>query len=275
VRDKYIPNHGTGPLDFSAALDFSSRRRNAPLAKNWAVDWSLFFEDVDGHPAVNFSRRIGPCFSRGLMLEDPKTPRLDPVVGLEFRDKGLPSRDFLTSSYSGLWSVPKLFGEVKKLLRERGLDDLLPEFDVWIEPMRLWLKGNGSSVVTENDRIMRIVNDPPLPFFVLFEAAHEIDTQGKPRTVPYDQFPHQFVGKGGQTLGRFGSILVADPIFRALRSTPFDTALAVAPLHGQIGEVCQAMLGKRHALDSIIEGKKLDTMPDLLAFLSEFENNFA
>jgi hypothetical protein len=277
VRETYVTNHGEAEaLQFSRALEISSRRTQKQLPRTWAIDWSLFFGSPAAGARFNFSRRIGPSLT-GSLMEGSKTQDVA-IHGMSFSDRGLPSRDLLTSSYSGLWSVPALFKEINRGLG-RNPDGLrLPDFSIWEEPLRRWLKGNGTSVLTA-EQIELLVKDPPLPFFVLFEAAHQLDEQGLPITAPYDEPPHQFIGKGGSRLGRFGSILVGDPIFRALRSKPFGVVRAGATLREQIADVCQALLNQRDALDSItlrngVE-RKLDTMPELLAFLADREGNFA
>ena len=271
VRQNYVANRSSGSLPFFEALRLSSRRNNAPVTKRWAVDWSLFFGNLDAAGPTNPSRRIGPCYAGGLMQEGSKTDG-QTVEGLEFTDHGLPSRDLLTSSYSGLWSVPALFAEIGKRLETKQLGGLIPPFSVWADPLRRWLKGAGDSRLTDA-QIELIVKDPPLPFFVLFEAAHDLDAQGRPITAAYDLPPHQFVGQGGSKLGRFGSILVADPIFNALHGKPFGIELKGLSLQQQIAGVCQALLEQPDALNDITfsDGaeRKLDSMPGLLALLSE------
>lgn len=278
VRQGYVPNRGvSAPLSFYEALRLSSRRRNAPVTSAWAVDWSLFFESPGSTGPVNFARRIGPCYAGGLMQEGSKTLGQQ-VEGLSFTDQGLPSRDLLTSAYSGLWSVPALFREISKCLEAKGVGNLLPPFAVWQEPLRQWLKGAGDARLS-NDQIERVVADPPLPFFVLFEAAHEVEAQGTPKTVAYDQPPHQFTGQGGARLGRFGSILVADPIFNALRGRPFGIEEKGVSLKKRVTGVCQALLQDPDALNEILFGNdaeaKLDSMADLLTFLKGRDGVFS
>jgi hypothetical protein len=268
VRNAYFTNHSfENPAPFSGALRLGSRGKDAPVPKKWAIDWSLFFGSPGPNGHFNFSRRIGPWVSDGLLEEGSKVPGVG-IHGFSFSDRGLPSRDLLTSSYSGLWSVPALFKAITKLLNERGLGDLnlLPAYSVWEGPLRRWLKASVPELFTST-QLDQLVSDPPLPFFVQFESAHEVDGQGRPIAAA-EQTPGQFPGQGGRTLGRFGSILVADPIFNALRSKPFGAVRTGASLRDQIGDICQALVGDRGAFDTIT-AHELNTMPQLLALLKE------
>jgi len=274
VRESYRPNHGVTPagLRFSDALEQSARRNRAgvPVSAAWAVDWSLFFGDA-GEADLNLARRIGPFHSGGLMQEGVRpSPGQDP---LQIAGRGLPSRDLVTASRSGLPPVPVLCRALRGHLGE-AFRDLLPDYAVWRRPLRAWLEGGRPGVLSESD-VDRLVADPPLPFFILFEAAHELDAEGRPRpAVPDASGEMAFPGGGGRWLGPLGSIIVADTLLGALRSRPLGFDEMGLPLQARIRKLCAALLGDPDAmrrLTSAPDGSErpLDTMPDLLAFLEQ------
>lgn len=274
VREGYRPNRGAGPagLRFSEALEQSARRNRAgvPVSAAWAVDWSLFFGDA-GDPDLNLARRIGPFHSGGLMQEGARpSPGQDP---LQIAGRGLPSRDLVTASRSGLPPVPELCRALRGHLGE-AFRDLLPDYDVWRGPLRAWLEGGRAGVLSACD-IDRLVADPPLPFFILFEAAHERDGQGRPRPAAPDASGEMvFPGGGGRCLGPLGSIIVADTLLGALRSRPLGFDEAGLPLQARIRKLSAALVGDPDAMRGLTAAadggeRPLDTMPDLLAFLEQ------
>lgn len=265
VRESYRPNHGAAPggLRFSDALEQSARRNrgNVPVSSAWAVDWSLFFGDGSD---LNLSRRIGPFYSGGLMQEGARLPRRQP---LELTGLGLPSRDLLTACQSGVLPVPALCSAIRRHLGET-FPDLLPDYEVWRQPLRAWLEDSGRSILSADD-VDLLVADPPLPFFVLFEAAHQLDGARRPLPAgPDGSGDLAFPGGGGRCLGPLGSIIVADTLFGALRSRPFGFDETEVPLKVRLQTVCAALLDRPDALDRLTD-RPLDTMPGLLALLEE------
>lgn len=272
VRDGYRPNRGVaaGGLRFSDAREQSSRRNrgNVPVSPAWAVDWSLFFDS--GEDDVNLSRRIGPFHSGALMQEGRRLPGQD---ALELVGRGLPNRDMAAAAASRLAPVAELVRAIRRW-RRGALRDVLPDYDVWRRPLRVWLEDAGRSVLSAED-VEHIVGDPPLPFFVLFEAAHDGDRAGRPLPAAPDAAGHVvFPGGGGRCLGPLGSIIVADTLFGALRGRPFGFDEIGLPLPERIRAVSAAVLGEPSAMDVLTTGpggaaRPLDTMPDLLALLEE------
>ena len=225
VRKSYTLNDQSGVADLSMGLLQSSRHGQRPDA-NWAVDWKNFFGPGD---VANHARRIGPNYATPLSNSDELPSKLearrsqDPAIVAV--DKGLALRDFLTAAHLGLWSVPGLLDEARSRLRACGspLVGILPDYHAaWREPVRNWLGqpgtgdrfGNGQSV---SEDLEKIASDPPLPFFILFEAAHELDG-GRPRPPAADG--SKFRGAGGRTLGPLGSIIIADTLYPLLRMGP-------------------------------------------------------
>jgi hypothetical protein len=93
-------------------------------------------------------------------------------------------------------------------MRDKGFRKVR-DFAEWRKDLEEWLIKPPHSAFKAGDPDTRaIANDPPLPFFVLFEAANTNDetnetTKDKPR--------------GGQRLGPLGSIIVAETILGAMR----------------------------------------------------------
>ncbi|MFM9848332.1 MAG: peroxidase family protein [Hyphomicrobiaceae bacterium] len=276
VRAGYTTNSVFADQDLAQALNQSTHKNYAalPVSRHWAVDWDFFFGNRD---KVNLSRRIGPFYSHGFMTMGPKA--LAAETGIDVR--GLPARDFLTSTYTGLWSVPALFKEIKSKLDELQLAhlDLLPDFNVWSDALEKWFGSEagmspaGAEVVP---RLPMLRHDPPLVFFVLFEAAHDFDRAGRPLPAVPHRNKMLFPGQGGRRLGRFGSILIADAFYSALRNQPFGPE-AGRSMKERIEHVCGSLLGQsaKSALnratltqDGAAE-RKLDTMSELLALMAE------
>lgn len=180
--------------DLNITLEKSSVNdpANMPLDETWMVQWSRFFEINGSTP--NLSRRIGPHLSDGLG-NDQIFPAFD-----ETERVGLLYRDLLGSGLAGMWSVDALIAEIghrrpQLLAASRLLTDR-----AWrAGQLREWLvSGQVYGALTDRD-IETLSNDPPLPFFILFEAMQQME---------------------GLKLGLLGSIIVSETIFGALASDP-------------------------------------------------------
>ncbi len=241
VRDKYRVSSDI-PLELGLALEQSSSRapNNLPVNESWLVDWSRFF-DVGAGTALNLSRRIGPSYSPALLDGDPF-----PAVSTS-DEPGLGSRDLLSAAYADLWSVPALCAELRSL---PNIAALVPDFGAWKDTLREWL-ARPPKVLSDDD-IEIITNDPPLPFFVMFEAAHPI-VNGRPTS-----------SQGGRHLGPVGSIIVAETIFGALRRHELGFEKAGPTLKQQIQATCAAVLDNGSAFDAI---PAITSMRDLLKFM--------
>ena len=241
VRNDYRVNSNVS-LPLLLALQQSSLRApsNLPVSEEWLANWSLFFEVRNGN-RVNLSRRIGPSFSPAL-LDTSSFPALS-----DLDDHGLANRDLLSAACAGLWSVPSLHKQVRAVLDDNRL---VPEYGTWLQPLRDWL---GRPSMMSNDDINNIANDPPLPFFVLFEAAHPLVAG-----VPTES-------GGGRHLGPIGSIILAETVLGALKLHRIGFEQAGDTLKAQIRAVCKSVLDCEAAFDAIPEIKN---MSDLLHFLS-------
>ena len=209
VREEYSINsrfrrqRTTGALERSAMVPDPTL---LPIKENWFVDWAHFFE-VDADITPNLSSLIRPrypaVFSDESFLWPPKTD--GDVTGLLYRD-------LLSSAFGGLLSVPALI----RTARERGFDGI-EDFENDLKPrLRAWLSADPDPDMDD------LANDPPLPFFVLFEAARigRDDANGG-RDEANGRCDD---ANGGQRLGPLGSVIVAEAICGALRNCPLHFA---------------------------------------------------
>ena len=196
VRNSYKVRDDT-PIQSTRAMQFSSRRspQFVPLAKEWVIKWERFFEMNSEKPA-NFSHRLRPDFS-SLARSEFYFPPMTAADGA-----GLPGRDLVSAIYARVWSVPKLVDALRA--KKPELAKFLPSYGGdYIAKLTAWLNETGNptgvSEQFEAGDIEAIVDDPPLPFFILFEAD-----------VKHD----------GLRLGPLGSIIVAEAIVGAMIRSP-------------------------------------------------------
>lgn len=206
---------------------------NMPLDETWMVQWSRFFE-IDGS-RPNFSRRIGPYLSDGLG-NDHIFPAFDATERV-----GLLYRDLLGATLAGMWSVDALIAEIAArrpdfVAQSRMLDDRAFR----VAQLRQWLTSASAAYggLTDAD-VETLSNDPPLPFFVLFEAMQQ---------------PAQ-----GFHLGLLGSIIVAEVIFGAL---------AMAQPHEKFGPLAEPS-GKHYPTDVFAGVPDIECMARLAEFTAE------
>jgi hypothetical protein len=193
VRPEYqindLSNH-----DLNNTLEKSSANDpvNMPLDSSWIVRWSRFFEINGSRP--NFSRRIGPYLSDGLG-NDQIFPAFD-----ETDRVGLLYRDLFGAAIAGLWSVDALIAEIA-VRRPHFINTsrLLSDRAWRVSQIREWLASAPVYGGLTADDIETLSNDPPLPFFILFEAMQQPEAKGL-------------------CLGPLGSIIVSEVIFGALHS---------------------------------------------------------
>ena len=247
VRDQYRVN-GEEPQPMTRALNQGTTRSpgSVPVKEEWLADWSRFFEVRGSTP--NLSRRIGPDYAAVLLNEGMFPPLAEGDAG------GIAFRDYLSSCFADLRKVSEFWKEFGKLL---------PPFEIWQEPLRRWLEevpGSELSEAFEPGDVDRLVNDPPLPFFVQFEAAHTIDRAGKPTREG-----------GGRHLGHLGSLIVGETIFGAIRHHPIGFEAGNAALRDRIAACCASLLGDGRALAAVRAPgpppHDIETMADLIGFL--------
>jgi hypothetical protein len=257
VRSFYRVNNDD-PQDPGRALQLSSQRSPdfLPVTDVWTVHWERFFE-LEAATTPNHSRRLGPSYSAAIRSEwffPPLVPNTDGHGDAA----GLPSRDFVSAVYADLWSVPAL---IERLRAEPDIAAFLPSYAGWRQALTEWLNAapapeDVGEPLSAGD-VDALAADPPLPFFVLFEAAC---TRGSPASP--------FKG-GGQHLGPLGSIIVAETIMGAIQGAPFVDCATFDPgtdLRNQIARACERLGVDQAKLASIPD---IRSMPELLQFMQE------
>ncbi|TPI28312.1 hypothetical protein FJW08_21295 [Mesorhizobium sp. B3-2-1] len=195
----------------------SSRPHKFPISEHWIADWSHFFEIAGSTP--QFSRRIGPtvnevllsAYTIPILCVGPDSKALDSTAAglLNQVDRGaLPD-----PNASGLLFSDLVRGTIGGLLRLDALIEKLPQTVLATAPLlgeatkrsqaiQSWLQG--STVTFTAAELAELAENPPLLFWLLFEAAIE---------------------QTGLCFGTTGSVIVGDVFmarFAASRATIED-----------------------------------------------------
>ena len=205
IRHRYKVNAGSSG-GIGSALEATSLRSplRMPLSRNWIIDWSNFF--VINGSAPNLSQRIRPKYTPALL-----NPELFPIIE-DTSQPGLACRDLVSSVELGLWSVDRLIerlgvnsgsGISEAISKCVNGSRLLMDKDLRRCLLAKWLADHaGSHTLSDPNDISALALEPPLMFFIQYEAwAGESDDGGELK---------------GASLGILGSIIVADVIFAAL-----------------------------------------------------------
>ncbi|MBL6078613.1 hypothetical protein JMJ56_11395 [Belnapia sp. T18] len=237
LRDTYR----IGGFDDATLADLlrqnSTRGPNAvPLTRDWLIRWSQFYEMPD-QPAPNLSMRLGPRYTAMLMGDgffDPIEPG-DPA--------GVAFRDLMSASLTGMRSVRDLCARVAAL--RPGLaaqSPLLADPAAREAALAAWLgRDSAVSLLTPAD-VAALAAEPPLPFYILFEAEHEA---------------------GGERLGTLGSLLVAETVYGALARERLASE-GEGELGAAFDRLCAAWLGDTRFVDPPL----VEDMPGLVAFIA-------
>lgn len=249
VRPTYRMPGARTPLSVSDALSATSARnpRRMPLDESWILGWRHFFEIAPGGPIQpNASLRITPRHSHGL-FDSHHFPWPGPEGAGDPWRGNVAFRDQMSAARSGLWSVDALYGRIGALIAQRGgaWDGLLARAPLAsaasrAAALKAWLLSRTRSPEAHRAALDWLAEDPPLPFYVLFEAEAE---------------------SGGTRLGRLGSILVGEVLFGQMLEDPLQGERAATPLRE-----LAAGFGFGAALDGA-EG--ISTMARLITFVAE------
>jgi hypothetical protein len=239
VRPEYHIND-LSTHDLNNTLEKSSANDpvNMPLDSSWMVRWSRFFE-IDGS-RPNFSRRIGPFLSDGLG-NDQIFPAFD-----ETNRVGLLYRDLFGAAIAGLWSVDALIAEIA-VRRPHFIDmsRLLADRDYRVSRLREWLASAPSYGGLTSEDIETLANDPPLPFFILFEAMQDPQANGL-------------------CLGPLGSIIVSEVIFGALpQHLPFGSGAS------SLAEALAHLSAGHYPTNVFADVAEIERMDQLVEFTAE------
>ena len=210
IRDLYrintppaeLPGGAVDELAIFKAMMVTSGRSPSemPLDATWIVKWSNFFDINNSKP--NLSQKIRPSYNRGLIKPFPALGAVE--------EPGLAGRDLYSSVQLGLWSVDHLIERLRqtpKLGIPAAIESsrLARDKAFRTEAIKHWLSQERAK--WRDDDVDLIAEDPPLLFYVLFEAWADAEAANDPDENKTIQ---------GRHLGILGSIIVADVIFGAL-----------------------------------------------------------
>jgi hypothetical protein len=240
VRPEYVINDlATHDLNKTLEKTSANDAINMPLDATWIVRWSRFFGIKGSRP--NFSRRIGPFLSGGLG-NDQIFPAIDQTNRV-----GLLYRDLLGAALAGLWSVDALVAEIA-VHRPHfiSMSRLLADRPYRVNRLRTWLASEPTYGRLTSEDIETLANDPPLPFFILFEAMQQ------PRAE-------------GLCLGPLGSIIVSEVIFGAL----VNDELPVGHSAGSLAEALAEVSAEYYPTNVFEEVPEIERMDQLVEFTAE------
>jgi hypothetical protein len=239
VRPEYqINDFSNHDLNNTLEKNSANDPVNMPLDSSWMVRWSRFFEISGSRP--NFSRRIGPYLSDGLG-NDQIFPAFD-----ETDRVGLLYRDLFGATIAGLWSVDALIAEIA-LRRPHFINTsrLLADRAWRVSQLREWLASSPVYGGLTGEDIETISNDPPLPFFILFEA---MQPEAK-----------------GMHLGPLGSIIVSEVIFGALH----DETDSFGSRTSSLVEVLANLAVDYYPKNILADVPEIERMDQLVEFIAE------
>jgi hypothetical protein len=239
VRPEYVINDlSTHDLNNTLEKNSANDPVNMPLDSTWIVRWSRFFEIRGSRP--NFSRRIGPFLSDGLG-NDQIFPAVDQTNRV-----GLLYRDLLGAAIAGLWSVNALVIEIAaRRPHFIAMSRLLADRPYRTSQIREWLASENSYGGLSAEDIETIANDPPLPFFILFEAMQQ------PRAE-------------GLCLGPLGSIIVSEVIFAALADNELPAGRGAGSLTEALAALCTEYY-PTNVLEAVPEIERMDQLVEFTA----------
>ena len=245
VRPEYVIND-LATHDLNKTLEKTSANDpvNMPLDTTWIVRWSRFFEIKGSLP--NFSRRIGPFLSDGLGND-----QIFPAFDLTNR-VGLLYRDLLGASLAGMWSVDALLAEIAvRRPHFISMSRLLADRPYRVGRLRDWLASEPTYGGLTSEDIETIANDPPLPFFILFEAMQQPQAEGL-------------------YLGPLGSIIVAEVIFGALANNERPAENGAASLTEALAEL-SAEYYPTNVFERVPEIERMDQLVEFTAEIADLQ----
>jgi hypothetical protein len=183
---------------------------------------------------------MGPYLSDGLGND-----KIFPAVDRTNR-VGLLYRDLLGASLAGLWSVNALVAEITARRPDLiGTSRLLVDRSYRVSQIREWLASETAYGKLTSEDIETIASDPPLPFFILFEAMQQ---------------PHA----EGLYLGPLGSIIVSEVIFGALADNELPAGRDAASLAEALAELCTEYY-PTNVFEQVPEIERMDQLVEFAA----------
>ncbi len=218
ARDSYHFGDAEEALPLGTTLRQSSGRSPdlMPIRRIWVAQWSRFFH-LPGGQQPNLSKRIGPQMSSNFVTDG----LFDPLA--EGDPWGLAYRDLLSAGLSGLHSVDSLAANLLAL--RPGLaaaSPLLADRAARQQALIGWLGQRPRVSRLGAGDIAALAVEPPLPFYVMFEAEREA---------------------AGRHLGVLGSVLVAETLYGAMARDPLPAEAGGGTLAAQLDRLCAEWLG--------------------------------
>lgn len=238
VRASYRMSRQTETFGVRDMIETSSARRarETPIRDIWVWEWSRFFSIDGSRPQL--SRRIGPSYNAVMLYDSLFRNAYAPGSGdtVDPTMSGLLYRDLVRGSLSGLRSVNAL----AELMPAAVLDQsrLLADREHRIATLRAWLDA-GDTVAFEPGERDAIAADPPLLFYLLFEAAQEED---------------------GKSFGTLASVITADVFAGALEQSRDLVEEARDPVAGITTE---------EAVAHVFGRSVPETMSELITFVAK------
>jgi hypothetical protein len=142
-----------------------------------------------------------------------------------------------------MWSVDALIAEIGNRRPQLiAASRLLTDRAHRVDQVREWLvSGQAYGALTDQD-IEALSNEPPLPFFILFEAMQQTD---------------------GLQLGLLGSIIVSETIFGALASDPQSAG------NGSLADQLNLISREFYLTNVLQEIPEISSMAQLVEFTTE------
>lgn len=225
-----------------------------PLDASWVLPWGHFFTMPleNGVSEPNLSLKIGPRYTSTLDSEAwfpsplPPDAAAEPARGV--RTNGVALQDLLSAALAGVSSVQPLYEGLQRRMGELKWKDLLESSPLAKQEtrqaaLRAWISRPRFATRPDESDIAALATDPPLPFYVLFEAMHD---------------------EAGLRLGRLGSLIVAEVLYRAMLDDPLPGETAGASLQDNLTGLSRKLLG-RDVLSAVPEIRE---MADLVGFVA-------
>ena len=255
IRPAYHAGAPGMPLGEALRRTTARSPGSMPLDASWILPWGRFFRiPFDGGDSKpNLSLKIGPHYTSTLDNEawfpSPLPPDASAAPSPGVRTNGVALQDLLSAALAGVWSVQPLYATLQRRMAELHWDDLLAPSPLANQETRrtaltLWMSRDRPATKPDDSDIAALAADPPLPFYVLFEAKHD---------------------EAGLRLGRLGSLVVAEVLYRAMLDDLLPGEVVTASLQDNLASLSRKLLGN-NALGVVPEIRE---MADLVSFVAD------
>jgi hypothetical protein len=238
VRPRYRINDDNR-FDLGQILTHNSKQEpwSMPFERKWLVLWQRFFGD---DPTTdNFSLRIRPRAPQPfqeILQDDPAQARF-----------GLVYRDLMSSIVVRPWSIGALADQIRpthgELLNLSTLFRVVGDSKPWKKDVYSWLALRAAAGGLESADLNDLASDPPISFFVTFEAEHE---------------------SAGKHLGILGSIVVADVLYGIFQNDRVMGVQSLGTLKSQLAALAQFLTGNSNSFSAF---ENIGTFQSAISFV--------